>query len=251
MSRRHLTRSYAAANLEDMQSSITIAVPAKHRKVPRNANDTESDNEDISDAFEDPEHSQPAEDSELGKTVDPPVGEDAANSAAGMTVRKPGVVNRKVVAPRSPLPSRATRPVHPGAPDMVKPKRSSAEVTAAAKRKAALQRQADDLEQKKVDMLAEMELEEELAEEEEERAMVRKQVHADSFDDTEDAIMQFEDEENQGQACVTGEISEFSLSTSDEDTQAVKVKSAVPTKKRHQVCFFLRCCRGMNTEMFH
>jgi hypothetical protein len=116
---------------------------------------------------------------------------------------------------------------------MVKPKRTSAEVTAAAERKAALQRQADELEQKKIDTLAEMELEEELAEEEEERTVVREQAHTDSLDDTEDVIMQFEDEEHKG----TGdEISEFS--TSEQDAQAVKAKNVVP-KKQSQVCPFL------------
>ena len=231
MSRPHLTRSHAATNLADMQSQI--AVPAKHRKRSRNANDTGSDNEDTLDAPENPEHGQPAEESELGKIVAPPVGKDAANSATGMTTRKLGVVNRKVVPRRSPLPSRATQPVHPGAPDMVKPKRTSAEVTAAAERKVALQHQADELEQKKIDMLAEMELEEELAEEEEERTVVREQAHTDSLDDTEDVIMQFEDEEHKG----TGdEISEFS--TSERDAQAVKAKNVVP-KKQSQVCPFL------------
>jgi hypothetical protein len=235
MSSCRLTRSYAVTNLEDMQPAV--AVPAKHRKLPRNANDTESDNEASTlGALKVPEHGQPAEVSELSETVAPSVGKDVANSGTGMTMRKPGVVNRKVVPPRSPLPSRATRPVHPGAPDMVKSKRTSAEVTAAAERKAALQRQADELEQKKIDTLAEIELEEELAEEEEERTMVRKQAHTNSLDDAEDIIMEFEDEVNKG-ASITEEISEFS--SSEKDPKAVKAKT-VP--KQSQVCFF-SCCR--------
>jgi len=55
---------------------------------------------------------------------------------------------------------------------MAKPKQTSAEVTAATKRKAALQHQADELEQKKIDTLAKMELEEELVQEEEECTVV-------------------------------------------------------------------------------
>jgi hypothetical protein len=122
-----------------------------------------------------PELSQPGENSgQPGeshcKTADPTVhnSEDVAKGANEMTMRKPTVVNRKVVPPRSPLPSRAKQPLHPGAPDMMKPKRTSAEVTAAAERRAILQCPADELEQRKIDMLAEMELDKELAEEEEE-----------------------------------------------------------------------------------
>jgi hypothetical protein len=204
-----------------------IKVPAKHRKRPRNAIDTESasENEDMLDDPNGPERGQLAEDSKLDETVAPPVGNDADNSATEITMRKPGVANRKVVPARSPLPLRATRPAHPGAPDMAKPKRTSAEVTAAAERKVALQRQEDELEQKKIDKLAEMELDEELAEEVEERTLVRKQAHADSLDDTEDVIMQSEDEEPR----ISEEI--FELSTSEEEA-----KNAVPIKKRSQVC---------------
>jgi hypothetical protein len=93
---------------------------------------------------------------------------------------------------------RAKWAVHPGAPDMAKPKWTSIEVNAAAEWKAILQRQADELEQKKIDTLAEIKLEEELAEEEAESIVVRKQAHADSFNDAEDVIMQseLEDEES-------------------------------------------------------
>jgi hypothetical protein len=238
MSSRRLTRSYAVANLEGMQ--LPIAVPAKHRKQSHNSNN----NEDVLATPEGPEPGQPGESSgQPGeshcKTADPTVrdSEDVAKGVNEMTMRKPTVVNRKVVPPRSPLPSRAKRPLHPGAPDMAKPKRTSAEVTAAAERRAILQRQADELEQRKIDTLAdsaEMELDEELAEEEEERTTVRMQAHADSLDDTEDVIMQFEDEDGKGTS--TEEI--FELSTSEEDAQprTVKGKNVVP--KKTQVSFF-------------
>jgi hypothetical protein len=115
---------------------------------------------------------------------------------------------------------------------MVKPKRTSAQVTAAAERKAALQRQADELEQKKIDTLAEIELEEELAEEEEERTLVRRPAHTDSLDDAEDVIMQFEDEERKSPEG----ISEFSVS--EEGPQTAKGKNVV-RRKQGRVSFFL------------
>lgn len=191
-----------------------IALPAKHRKRPRphNANDTESDG-DTMDTPKNLECGQSPKHGELGKIEAPLVGKDAADSANAVTIRQPMVVNRKIVPRRSPLPSRATRPVHPGAPDMAKPKRTSAEVTAAAERKAVLQHQADELEQKKIDTLAEMELDEELAEEEAERTVVKNWANADSLDDAEDVLMQSGDEESEGLS-VTEEI--FELSTSEE-----------------------------------
>jgi hypothetical protein len=243
MSRR-LTRSYAAANLEDMQPAIALPARLRKRPRPRNANDTESDGDTLDTPSENPERDQPAEHGELGKTVAPPVGKDAADSANGVTKRQSTALNRKIVPPRSPLPSRATRPIHPGAPDMVKPKRTSAEVTAAAERKAVLQCQADELEQKRIDTLAEMELEEELAEEEAERTVVRTQAHADSLDDAEDVIMQSEDEENK---CPSVPEEIFELSTSEEDAQAAKAR--VVPKKRSQVSSSSNVAEVTNTDV--
>jgi hypothetical protein len=122
------------------------------------------------------------------------------------------------------------RVVNPGAPDMVKPKRTSAEVTAVAKRKATLQRQADKLEQQRIDTLAEMELEEELDDVEAERNVVRKLAHTDSLDDIEDVVMQ----------PATDIISEFSLSTSEDDE--ARLPAPKISRKKPRVCFF-GCCR--------
>jgi hypothetical protein len=85
------------------------------------------------------------------------------------------------------------RNTHPGIIAALKPKRSSAEVAAAAKRKANLQRQANELEQRQIETLAEMELQEELDEEAEEYFVVRKWAEASSLDNAEDVEMQPED----------------------------------------------------------
>jgi hypothetical protein len=55
-----------------------------------------------------------------------------------------------------------------------KPKKTSAEVAAVVEHKAALQKQVDDLEQKCIETLTEMELQEVLKEEAEEHAVIRK-----------------------------------------------------------------------------
>jgi hypothetical protein len=241
MNRRPLTRSYAVANLEGMQLPITV--PARHRMQHHGPNNTQPGDEDKPGAPKGPEHGQPGENSEPGKTKDTTVVKGTANHANKVALHEPTVVNCRKVVPstRSPLPLRAKRPLHPGAPDMVKPKRTSAQVTAAAERRAVLQHQADELEQQKIDKLAEIELEEELAEEDEKRTAVRKQDHIGSLDNAEDVIMQSEDEGSKG----TGLPEEiYELSLSEKDAQAVKGRKVIP--KKSQVCFSFRCRRGSN-----
>jgi len=79
------------------------------------------------------------------------------------------------------------------APDMVKGKWTSAQVAAAIEKKEALRRQAEALEQQRIATLAELELQEELNEEEEERAVVRNSTHNESLDDIEDIAMESDD----------------------------------------------------------
>ncbi|KAF8480609.1 hypothetical protein F5888DRAFT_1825718 [Russula emetica] len=228
MSRRPLTRSNAVANLKDIQP--TAIMPPRLRRQTLNPDDTESDNEIAASGTPlgpNLEHGQPAADNELDGTVAPPQGTSAADSANRVAVRQPTLVNRKVVPPRSPLPSRATRPVHPGAPDMSKPRRTSTEVTAGAKRKAALQLQVNELEQKKIDTLAAMEVEEELADEEEERTVVRQQAQSDGLDNTKDVFMQSEDDENAGGKSDSDAEEILELSTSEEDPQTLKAKKVL------------------------
>jgi hypothetical protein len=166
-------------------------------------------------------------DRNLAKTAAPLDDTNAADHANASTVGRPTTVNRKVVPCRSPLPARAKQVVNPGAPDMAKPKQTSSELNAAAEQKATIQHQENELEQQKISMLAEMELEEEFEEEEEERTLVRKLAHANGLDDTEDVVVQSED------ICTSV--------SSGEDDNTAKVKKVAP--KQTRVCFFLRCCR--------
>ncbi|KAF8488710.1 hypothetical protein F5888DRAFT_1809460 [Russula emetica] len=212
MSRRPLTCSNAVANLKDIQP--TAIMPPRLRRQTLNPDDTESDNEIAASGTPlgpNLEHGQPAADNELDGTVAPPQGTSAADSANRVAVCQPTLVNHKVVPPRSPLPSRATRPVHPGAPDMSKPRRTSTEVTAGAKRKAALQ----------------LQVEEELADEEEECTVVRQQAQSDGLDNTKDVFMQSEDDENAGGKSDSDAEEILELSTSEEDPQTLKVKKVL------------------------
>ena len=75
-----------------------------------------------------------------------------------------------------------------------KAKRTSAEVTATAEHKALLQKQIAELEQQHIETLDEMELQEELDEEAEERSVVRKAALASSLDGAEDVDMWSKDD---------------------------------------------------------
>lgn len=95
---------------------------------------------------------------------------DTNNDGAKSHTRKRGGVQ---VPPRSPLPIRSNRVVNPGAPDKPNTRRTSAEVTAAMERKAALQREVDALAQRQAEILAEMEVQLEINDENEARNVVR------------------------------------------------------------------------------
>lgn len=73
---------------------------------------------------------------------------------------------------RDPLPSRA-RNNHPGTPDVPRPKRSSAEVKAARKELEAIEAHKAQMEARKVQLYAELEMEEEAAQEAEARNVVK------------------------------------------------------------------------------
>jgi hypothetical protein len=105
----------------------------------------------------------------------------------GGNVRKSGP---KVLPPRSPLPSRASRVVKPGAPDIPRKKCTSAEVAAAAQQKKKLRLELEKIEKDKIRMLAEMEAVEEEEERDEERMRIKNiselaESHANSETDTQ------------------------------------------------------------------
>jgi hypothetical protein len=68
---------------------------------------------------------------------------------------------RVVIPPRSPLPNRIKRVVNPGMPDAKRARRTTAEVTAATKQKHVLRQEIEQLEQKKIWIAAQIEMQEE------------------------------------------------------------------------------------------
>ncbi|KAJ6475935.1 hypothetical protein C8R47DRAFT_1189369 [Mycena vitilis] len=88
-----------------------------------------------------------------------------------------GKRGRKPVAPRSPLPARSTRVKSPGAPDRKRKKRTPEEVAAAAASEATIRGRIAELEQLKMAHIAQLEMDEEDADEEaEDAAMINDSI---------------------------------------------------------------------------
>jgi hypothetical protein len=115
-----------------------------------------------------------------------------------------------VLPRRLPNPARATRVAHPGAPDMKRGKQTTAEVTEAAKHKEEARLRLEMLEKEKLEILAKMEVDEELEDEVEEQTIVK-----DIRDTMSDTISEF----------VESEIERIS------DSEDVAIAKEVPVKK--------------------
>ena len=193
---RRLTRSYAVANLED--EPVTISKPMKEKKRKRTGDDTASEGDDTLEVPQSPprpKRGRPPAKKKATETV-PEVGEASASGDTGAKDPKPITFRGKTMPLRSPQPSRMNRNTHLGIIAQPKPKRTSAEVAAIAERKADLQRQADEFERKRIELLAEMEIQEEFDDEAEERSVVRKRAEASSLDGVEDVEMESKDGED-------------------------------------------------------
>jgi hypothetical protein len=194
MSRR-VVRTYAVANLKDKDE--VMAASAKEKKREHPAVDTESDEDngpDVPKSPPKPKRGRPPGKAKVTKTVAPKGDMASTASVTGTQDPKPVMVRGKILPQRSPLPTRMNRNTHPGAVSKPRAKRTSAEVTAVAKHKAALQQRIVELEQQRIEALAEMELQEELDEEAEEHAVVRKTALVTSLDGAEDVEMWSKDD---------------------------------------------------------
>lgn len=111
-------------------------------------------------------------------------GEDPAAEIVGLVEKKRKVISptaledprpeaKKAIPQRSPLPKRINRVVQPAKPAMPRPKRTSAEVAATKAKKAELLQRLDELDKERKIALAEMDLDEEAEDAEEERTSVR------------------------------------------------------------------------------
>jgi hypothetical protein len=77
------------------------------------------------------------------------------------------------IIPRSPLPARK-RALHPGAPDMVRPRRSPGQVTADNQRAKDRKRDSEKLAQKNIETLAQMDIQQEIDDREEEARAIQR-----------------------------------------------------------------------------
>jgi hypothetical protein len=174
-----LRRSYAVADLNVMEpkpaSKVIQALNSKKRKATDNGDETDPLSTDGPDAPEPPPKRKPgrpkgSKNKASNQQLDPKTLEDT-----GIEMSPPKASEKlNVVPPRSPLPNRINRVVNPGRPDAKRAKRTSAEVTAAAKRKEVLRQEIAEHERRKIQALAEIEMQEEMEAAEEENSMVNR-----------------------------------------------------------------------------
>jgi hypothetical protein len=172
----------------DAESDPTLAADptAKPRPKPRPkpVKKTIASAQSMLDAVDDPEVPQQhpkrgrsrSGTDDIPASIVQPLAKKTKLSNNTLPVQRGGNVGKsgpKVLPPRSPLPSRASRAVKPGAPDLPRKKRTSAEVAAAAQQKKNLRLELEKIEKDKIRMLAEMEAVEEEEERDEERMRIQ------------------------------------------------------------------------------
>jgi hypothetical protein len=116
-------------------------------------------------------------------TKKPKVNDNDKHTVSSLQLGKRG---SKKIPPRSPLPVRSNRVLNPGAPDKKNTRRTSAQVAAEKKRKVDLQRNLDALAQRQIEILAEMEVAQEAADEDEDRDAVRTLADVETIEDIDD-----------------------------------------------------------------
>jgi hypothetical protein len=191
---RPLTRSYAIADLNDMQpkpaSNVIQALDSKKRKATDNGDETDHLSTDGPNSPKPAPKRKPgrprgSKNKALNQQPNSKALEDTDIELSPPKASK----KRNVVPPRSPLPARINRVVNPGRPDAKRTKRTSAEVTAATKRKEDLRREIEEHDKRKIQALAEIELQEEMEAAEEENNMVNER---DNGMEDEEALPQSE-----------------------------------------------------------
>ena len=193
---RRLTRSYAVADLSKPEPPATEQprpVPKKRRQPPKSAT-TAATSAITPPEAEVAERECPLSGHavETNKDDQPPVKKSkVANSEADIrspsspVTPLPGKQNRPKPVLRT-LPDRKRNP-HPGAIVMNHPRRTSAQVAADKKRAEELKQSLEELAQKKVEILAEIEVQQQTDDAEEERRVVKRLedlgVSAEEFSD--------------------------------------------------------------------
>lgn len=135
-------------------------------------------------------------------------GEDSTQALAAKPTKKPRPTPNP--PPRQPLPDRTSRTQTPGGPDKPRAKRTSAQVKADKAEVERRKQEVVDLDRRRVELLAELELDEEDEDAEEDRdavrtlADVRQDVSGENFDFTEVNAMETTESEADEDTEVSG-----------------------------------------------
>lgn len=138
---------------------------------------------------------------------------------------RPSAVNKTTT---QSLPVWLTRVVDPAGPDRPWPKCASAEVKAAAVRKAQLQQELRELNEQKIQTLAEMDVQEEFIDKEEEHLRASRIANTATMDGVDDADIESpggEQESSDSEIVVDDEEAQVS------DSEVVQAATSAPGKK--------------------
>jgi hypothetical protein len=113
-----------------------------------------------------------AEDNEAVAKVNVSVMEPVVDSAQSKPAPRP--CKKSTIPPREPLQPRAVRQEHPGAPDMPKPRRTSQEVAIEARHKIEQIQELEMLEKRRIELMAQLDLDQSRMAALEEQAEVRR-----------------------------------------------------------------------------
>jgi hypothetical protein len=153
----------------------------------------------------------------------PPTKKPRANSDddGATPLPLPGKQRGKKVPPRSPLPVRINRVLNPGAPDKKNTRHSSAQVAANKQRKEDLRRDLDALAQRQIEILAEMEVEQEMADDKEDRDAIRTLADVETDVDMSEAFSNVGSSEYGGDTEVDGGDTEEEMTPKKEPAKYV------------------------------
>jgi hypothetical protein len=215
MESRRLIRSYAIADLEAMPALTDTGISTQEAET------SDGDTEPVIPVKG--KRGRPVGSKNKPKGAPALKKAKLADTNADTSLEKPPV-DKKVVASRT-QPARQKRVVNPGAPDQKRPRRSRIEVKAAADRKEQLKKELKELNERKIQAMAEIEAQEEMEDEEEER--LRASGIDVTMDGVEDDDVQPKDLEEED----AGFVEDDEESEAEDVQVLMKAKAKAPAKK--------------------
>ena len=146
------------------------------------------------------------------------------DSSNGVALPLPsGKWGNKVVTPQSPLPIRSTRIINPGYPDKKNARCTSAQVAAENEKKEALRRYLDAIRQRQTEILAELEIGLEKADEAERQDVIRSLDDIQAIEEGIEMAIGISGSENGGD-------------TDDNSENDITIMNALKAPTRSKVC---------------